>query len=143
MSCSRVAPPVATARSATADATIALALSERPAGAHLYEDPAEVRREFEEGGYYERPPHRPTGRWVAFRFPAVTRRAAFAAERTQIISERRFGGTTVVALLPAAEPPVACHTTRPPSRPRRSTERHSISGGRSSATMVQVEPVWI
>jgi hypothetical protein len=33
-------------------------------------------------------------------------RAAFAAERTQIISERRFGGTTVAALLPAAEPAV-------------------------------------
>lgn len=34
-------------------------------------------------------------------------RAAFAAERTQIISERRFGDTTVAALGPAAEPLVA------------------------------------
>jgi hypothetical protein len=34
-------------------------------------------------------------------------RAAFAAERRQIISERQFGGTTVAALLPAAEPAVA------------------------------------
>ena len=42
-------------------------------------------------------------------------RAALAKERAQIVSERRFGETTVVALRPVAEPPPAAGTPIPSS----------------------------
>jgi putative isomerase len=50
-----------------------------PVGAHLYEDRSEVRVEFEERGYYARPPDREAGAWAVFRFSAMTPRVGFAA----------------------------------------------------------------
>jgi hypothetical protein len=52
-------------------------------------------------------------------------RATFAAERTQILSERRFGRTTVAALLPAAEPAVAGHGAPIPSSAIHAQASHS------------------
>ena len=73
-----VHPPV-TLGSASGGDVVAFVLGERPVAASLYDDRLEVGREFEERGYYFRPPVRRSGRWAVFRFNAVTPRVAFAA----------------------------------------------------------------
>ncbi|MGZ4153950.1 MAG: hypothetical protein ACXVQ0_05690, partial [Actinomycetota bacterium] len=51
----------------------------RPVNAFLYDDLDDVRTEFQQRGYYARPPVRDDGAWAVFRFNAVTPVIAFAA----------------------------------------------------------------
>jgi putative isomerase len=70
--------PVASGRAGTGDG-VAFLPGIQPVAAHLYEDRAEAGREFEERGYYFRPPAAEAGRWAVLRCNAVTPRMAFAA----------------------------------------------------------------
>lgn len=72
-----VRPPLAMAKTPTE--AVAFSCDPRPVGAHLYDDAADVAREFEQRGYYARPPVREDGRFAVFRFNAVTPRVAFVA----------------------------------------------------------------
>jgi putative isomerase len=53
--------------------------SPRPVNAFVYDDLDDVRRDFEEHGYYARPAARDEGVWAVFRFNAVTPAIAFVA----------------------------------------------------------------
>jgi putative isomerase len=72
-----VEPPVSVGKAG--ESWMAFTTSLVPVGAHLYEDRSDARVEFEERGYYARPPRREGGRWALFRFSAVTPRIGFAA----------------------------------------------------------------
>ncbi|CAN5309025.1 hypothetical protein BH20ACT24_BH20ACT24_08450 [soil metagenome] len=72
-----VLSPVAVASTPTG--AIAFSCDPRPVGAHLYDDPADGAREFEQHGYYARPQAREAGRLAVFRFNAVTPLVTFAA----------------------------------------------------------------
>jgi putative isomerase len=67
-----VEPPVA-------HGSLAFAPAIRPVNAFCYDDLGDVRAEFEERGYYARPPARSSGGWAVFRFNAVTPVVRFAA----------------------------------------------------------------
>ncbi|MGE5227646.1 MAG: MGH1-like glycoside hydrolase domain-containing protein, partial [Planctomycetaceae bacterium] len=71
-----VEPPVAVATWPGGAAAFSPAI--RPVAAHLYEDRADVLREFVDRGYYYRPPARERGRWAVLRFNAVTPDVAWA-----------------------------------------------------------------
>jgi putative isomerase len=72
-----VEPPVSVGT--TEGTWMAFTTSLVPVGAHLYDDRSDARVEFEERGYYARPPRREDGSWALFRFSAVTPRVGFAA----------------------------------------------------------------
>lgn len=94
-----VQSPVAVASTRTG--AIAFSCDPRPVGAHLYDHPEDVAREFERHGYYARPPARETGRFAVFRFNAVTPRVTFAAT---IVAEAGAAAREVRRRLGCPEP---------------------------------------